>query len=208
MSLRNPLLALTIATIVGVMAGQLSAVRGDDAKPTDVSKPADAPAPKAEPSAAEIAQWIKDLDSDTYAARQAAAQMLYDTGKAAIGPLTQAATGKSLESTMQAVNVLRRLSQSTTNKDTAEAARKALESLAQGQSSAAAPAKEALATPPEARDSLRTSCPASSRASAAIFRSSPAAAFRSTAAPCKSAAPAECTRSACRLMATAINRLT
>jgi hypothetical protein len=144
MSLRNPITAWTVATIVGLTGLQLSTVRGDD------SKPADAPAPKAEPSAAEIGQWIKDLDSDTYAARQAAAQMLYDTGKAAIGPLTEAATGKSLEATMQSVNVLRRLAQSTTNKDAADAARKALESLSQGQTAAAGPAKEALATPPEA----------------------------------------------------------
>ncbi len=143
MSLRNPILAWTVVAIVGLTGLQLSNVRGADSKPAEAT-------PKAEPSAAEIQQWIKDLDSDTYAARQAAAQMLYDTGKAAVGPLTEAATGKSLEATMQAVNVLRRLSQSTTNKETADAARKSLESLSQGQTAAAGPAKEALVTPPEA----------------------------------------------------------
>ena len=102
---------------------------------------------KSQPSPAEIRQWVKDLDSDTFAARQTAAQMLFQAGKVAIGPVEQAATGKSLEVTMQAVDILRRLAQSA-DKPTHEAAKDALQRLAKGDNAAAAPAKEALAPPP------------------------------------------------------------
>jgi hypothetical protein len=102
---------------------------------------------KSQPSAAEIWQWIKDLDSDAFATRQTAAEMLYQAGKPVIAALEQAAGGKSLEVTMQSVNVLRRQLQSADN-ETKQAAKDALERLSKSQSPAAAPAKEALAPPP------------------------------------------------------------
>jgi hypothetical protein len=57
-----------------------------------VTRAADAPAAnadpaKAQPSPAEIAQWIKDLDNDTFATRQTAADMLVQTGKPAVDPV-------------------------------------------------------------------------------------------------------------------------
>jgi hypothetical protein len=117
-----------------------------------IARAADAPAEKADatksqPSPAEISQWIKDLDSDTFATRQTAADMLVQTGKPGVEPVAEAAVGKSLEVTMQAIGVLRRLMQST---DAAahDAAKNALEQLAKSESAASVPAKEALKPPP------------------------------------------------------------
>jgi hypothetical protein len=117
-----------------------------------IARAADAPAEKADaaksqPSPAEISQWIKDLDSDTFATRQTAADMLVQTGKPAVEPVAEAAVGKSLEVTMQAIGVLRRFMQST-DVATHDAAKDALEQLAKSESAAAVPAKEALAPPP------------------------------------------------------------
>jgi hypothetical protein len=106
-----------------------------------------ASADKSRPSAAEIRQWIKDLDSDAFATRQTAAEMLYQAGKPAIAAIEQAAGGKSLEVTMQSVNVLRRQLQAADN-ETKQAAKDALDRLSKSQSPAAAPAKEAVAPPP------------------------------------------------------------
>jgi hypothetical protein len=102
---------------------------------------------KAQPSPAEISQWIKDLDSDTFATRQTAADMLVQTGKPTVEPVAEAAVGKSLEVTMQAIGVLRRLMQSA-DAATHDAAKDALEQLAKSESAAAVPAKEALKPPP------------------------------------------------------------
>ena len=117
-----------------------------------IARAADAPAEKADatksqPSPAEISQWIKDLDSDTFATRQTAADMLVQTGKPAVEPVAEAAVGKSLEVTMQAIGVLRRLMQSA-DAATHDAAKNALEQLAKSESAAALPAKEALKPPP------------------------------------------------------------
>jgi flagellin-like hook-associated protein FlgL len=119
-----------------------------------IARAADAPAEKADatksqPSPAEISQWIKDLDSDTFATRQTAADMLVQTGKPAVEPVAEASVGKSLEVTMQAIGVLRRLMQST-DAATCDAAKAALEQLAKSESAAAVPAKEALKPPPAA----------------------------------------------------------
>ena len=117
-----------------------------------IARAADAPAEKADatksqPSPAEISQWIKDLDSDTFATRQTAADMLVQTGKPAVEPVAEASVGKSLEVTMQAIGVLRRLMQST-DAVTHDAAKNALEQLAKSESAASVPAKEALKPPP------------------------------------------------------------
>jgi hypothetical protein len=133
-------LGVAVAALTGL--GRLSVCRADDTAGVDKKDAA-----KSQPSLAEIGQWIKDLDSDTFATRQTAAEMLYHTGKPAIAPVADAALGKSLEVTMQSVNVLRRLMQSP-DKETQEAAKDALERLGKTETSAAAPAKEALAPPP------------------------------------------------------------
>src|SRR5258708_7959706 len=139
----NPKLALLgVAIVLLTGFGGIAVCRaGDDpgAQKKDVAK--------SQTSRAEIGQWIKDLDSDTFATRQTAAEMLYQTGKPAIAAAADAALGKSLEVTMQSVNVLRRLMQSS-DKETKDAAKDALERLSKTETSAAAPAKEALAPPP------------------------------------------------------------
>ncbi|HEV2969710.1 MAG TPA: hypothetical protein VGY55_06950 [Pirellulales bacterium] len=140
---RNPTwIGVVIASIAAF--GALSLTRADDAPPTEKKDAA-----KSQPSRAEIGQWIKDLDSDTFATRQTAAEMLYQTGKPAIEPVAEASVGRSLEVTMQAINILHRLSQSA-DKETHDAAKDVLERLAKSESAAAAPAKQALAPPPAA----------------------------------------------------------
>jgi hypothetical protein len=96
---------------------------------------------------APIGQWIKDLDSDLFATRQAAAQKLKEAGLPAVGPVAEAAGGSSLEVTAQAVEILRHLMKSDQT-PTREAAKAALEKLSKGDNSAASQAREALAPPP------------------------------------------------------------
>jgi hypothetical protein len=124
--------------------GALSIARADDAPPAERKAAA-----KSQPSPAEIGQWIKDLDSDTFATRQTAAEMLYQTGRPAIEPVAEASVGRSLEVTMQSINILHRLTQSA-DKETHDAAKDVLERLAKSESAAAAPAKQALAPAPAA----------------------------------------------------------
>ncbi len=133
---RRVLVVACLCTLAGV-----TIARAADAPP------AKADLAKAQPSPAEIAQWIKDLDSDTFATRQTAADMLVQTGKPAVDPVAEAAVGKSLEVTMQSIGVLRRLMQST-DAATHDAAKDALEQLAKSESAASVPAKEALKPPP------------------------------------------------------------
>jgi hypothetical protein len=143
MRARNRKLAWMGVAVAGLAAlGGRSICRADDAPRAEKNDVA-----RSQPSPTEIGQWIKDLDSDTFATRQTAAEMLFQTGKPAIAAVADAAVGKSLEVMMQSVNVLRRLVQST-DKETRDAAKDALERLSKTETSAAAPAKEALAPPP------------------------------------------------------------
>ncbi len=137
-------MAVAVIGLVGILSVRTTKAE-EPVKPQENPK---AEASKAEPSKAEIAQWVKDLDSDAFATRQAAGDMLFQTGKPAIAALADAALGKSLEATMQAVNVLRRLTQ-TGDKEAREAAKDALERLAMTETAAAAPARQALAPPPK-----------------------------------------------------------
>ncbi len=149
---RSSFLAVLTIACLGV-SSLVTTARADDAAKPDALKaspenqPAK-PAVAAAPSAVEIQQWIKDLDSDLYATRQAAAQMLYETGKAAIPSLAESASGKTLEVTMQSVNVLRRLLQSS-DTGTHDSAKDALERVAKGDNAAANAAREALKPAPQ-----------------------------------------------------------
>ncbi len=107
---------------------------------------------------ANIGQWIKDLDSDLFATRQAAAQKLKDAGLPAVGPVAEAASGSTLEVTAQSIEILRHLSKSDQT-PTREAAKAALEKLAKGDNSAASQAREALAPPPAPAPQPRVSAP-------------------------------------------------
>jgi Leucine-rich repeat (LRR) protein len=88
-------------------------------------------------SAKEIAQWILQLDDDSFSVRESASKNLLKSGKAAIEAVAAAATGKSLEVTERALRILDELALSEEGA-TARAAKQALGSLAISKHPAAA----------------------------------------------------------------------
>ncbi|MCC6126562.1 MAG: hypothetical protein IT426_16500 [Pirellulales bacterium] len=109
-------------------------------------KKADSPdaKPAAEAAAGEIAPWIKQLDADKFAERQAAGEQLFAAGKSAIPALTEAALGDSLEVTVRSIDLLQRFLDSE-DKALQEAAKAGLEKIAQSdKSNAARRAKQVL----------------------------------------------------------------
>lgn len=128
-------------------AGTLSMLSGQEAA---APKPS-AAAPDAE---ANIAQWIKQLDSDRFTERSAASQRLEATGKAACPALAEAAVGESREVTLRALEILRKHFEQG-DAATKEAARQALQQIADGKhESAARRAKEVL-TPAPAEEAIQ-----------------------------------------------------
>src|SRR5262249_27625035 len=96
------------------------------------------------PSAAQIAQWIRQLDDDSFRVRESATQRLLDAGKAAMEAVTAAANGQSLEATHRAVRILDGWAASA-DVATARAAREALGKLAaSGRLEASGAARRAL----------------------------------------------------------------
>ena len=91
---------------------------------------------------AQIEQRIKELDDDRFQVREAATAELMKAGREAVAPLTKAATEGGLEVTARAIHVLTQLGVST-DAQTAEAARLALEGLSEGR--AVAPRERASA---------------------------------------------------------------
>jgi hypothetical protein len=85
------------------------------------------PAPAPTPSPQVIRAWVKALDDDDFAVREAATENLTKAGAAGIEELVAAATGSSLEATCRALKILQELS---TARDTETAAVAALEKLA------------------------------------------------------------------------------
>ena len=143
MTLSSRRFAFQMLAALSLAAGLtvVSVVRADDEP-----KPA-APAADQANSDAQIAQWIKELDSDLFATRQSAAQKLFDAGQPAIKAVTEAAGSQSLEVATQAIEILRRMLGSD-QKPLHDAAKGALEELAKGDNAAAGRAREALAPPP------------------------------------------------------------
>ena len=136
-------LSAILATAIRVPAEEPAA---NGAKTPDAANASDPAKPAA--TADDVRQWAKDLDSDIFVKRQEAARILSEAGKAAVGPLAETAEGKSLEATTSAVDILHRLADSA-DAATRDAAKAALEKLAQGSHAEAARlAKEAL-TPPQ-----------------------------------------------------------
>ncbi len=81
---RPPLCCFSgFACLVAIVVSA-SSVRADDAK----DKPA------AAPTALQIAQWLKDLDSDDFQVRQQASSRLIGAGKHAAGQVAKAAEGE------------------------------------------------------------------------------------------------------------------
>jgi len=91
----------------------------------------------AAPSAEEIAALVKQLDSDKFAERQAASDKLSQIGKPAIGAVAEAAAGDSLEATVRAIDILKKMLDSS-DKPTQEEAKGAMEKIAKSDRPAAA----------------------------------------------------------------------
>lgn len=98
------------------------------------------PAPQpvaAPPSAAEVEQWVADLNSDQFQLREAATLRLIAAGPAAIDRVSEAVAKGPLEVVIRGVHVLRELALSGDD-DVQELARAALERIASVQLTAAA----------------------------------------------------------------------
>jgi hypothetical protein len=105
--------------------------------------------------AAEIKQWITDLDADKFAIRTEATKKLIEAGVPAIEAVTEAAQqSKSAEVTDRALEILTELFKSD-NTATREAAKQALAKLAQGgDTNLAKNATQIIAPPPEPAPNL------------------------------------------------------
>jgi hypothetical protein len=103
-------------------------------------------AQNAAPTAEQISQWIKDLDSDDFATRERATTSLAAAGRAAIDPVAKAAEGESLEVTSRCLDVLAKL-HDTKDAETKSAAQKALEGLSKSKNAAAAHRAEEILRP-------------------------------------------------------------
>ena len=96
-------------------------------------------------TADEIRQWVRDLDSDLFIQRELATERLVQTGAEAIEPVVEALAANNLEVTTRGVHILQELALDP-DTTTSEAARVALEAVAQPRAtSAARRALEALA---------------------------------------------------------------
>ena len=98
---------------------------------------AEDPSAQTPPDAAEVAALVKQLDSDSFAERQAASDRLTGIGRPAVSALAKAAVGDSLEVTVRSIDVLRNLLKSN-DEPTRDTAKAALEELAGGTRAAVA----------------------------------------------------------------------
>ena len=99
--------------------------------------------PKVTPG--QLAQWLNDLQSDEFQARQQATESLEQAGLAAVDALQSLAEGNNFEAAIRSLTVLERISGSE-NEAAAGAAKKALEALSESaQPVVAQRAKVALA---------------------------------------------------------------
>jgi hypothetical protein len=138
---------LAAAALVAACLYTAGMARAENGKPAGAAGPAPV---AAAPSAGDVPQLVRQLDSDQFAKRDYSAQRLFQIGRAAIGPLADAAHGHSLEQTAAAVDLLARFLQSG-DSESKKAAKTALEQLAQGDCDAAASrAADALRPPAEA----------------------------------------------------------
>lgn len=82
------------------------------------------------PSEQEIKQWVEDLGADQYFLRDAATRKLKAAGAAAVGPVGEALSGRELEVSVRAANILQQLAVSG-DIDAEHAARAALAQVAE-----------------------------------------------------------------------------
>jgi hypothetical protein len=128
--------ALLVCVICLVLVSAASLLRGDE--------PASAAA-----TPLQIAQWIKDLDSDDFAVRQQASARLIAAGKQAASQVAKAAEGDSAEVRARSLDVLNKLQQSADAETKAEA-KKALTELTRSKNAEAAKQADRLLNPSKA----------------------------------------------------------
>jgi hypothetical protein len=95
--------------------------------------------------AGRVAQWIQQLDSDQFVARETATLRLIEAGMPVVSPIADALDGESLEVTTRGIYVLRELALSN-DLDLQEAAQTALEQVSLKSTSAARRADDTLRT--------------------------------------------------------------
>ncbi len=86
--------------------------------------------PRNPPSELEIKQWVEDLGADQYFLRDAATRKLKAAGVAAVGPVGEALSGRELEVSVRAANILQQLAVSG-DLEAERAAREALLKVAE-----------------------------------------------------------------------------
>ena len=109
--------------------------------------PLNAADPADQDQQAAIAKAIEQLKSGRFNEREMASRQLADLGKAAIGPLAEAAMGNQREVTMRAINILKKYLESN-DPDTRNAAKAGLETIANGPQPSAARQAQQILTPP------------------------------------------------------------
>src|SRR5580704_12712283 len=97
--LHRMLIGSAVAVCVGGWVATLTLARADDGKPSHDAE-SSVGGLQATPAATDdIHRWIKELDSDVFANREGSAQRLFEAGRAAVGPLAEAARGHGFEQT-------------------------------------------------------------------------------------------------------------
>ena len=143
------LTALSTAAILSAACGNV--VRGDEAAaPAVKATPQEAPKRPATP--AELEKWARDLDSDEFLTREEATQKLVAAGTPAIKYVQPIVSVPSLEASTRALHVLRDIGLSS-DLDTQEAVRSALEVIAKEPSPAGKRASRTTAWLNEQRSS-------------------------------------------------------
>jgi hypothetical protein len=102
-----------------------------------------APPVSTSPAPEQIAAWVQQLDSDQFATREDATQRLIAAGAVAVRPLSASLNGGSPEAGMRALYILKELALAG-EENTEEAAREALQAVADGPGSSFA--RKAAAT--------------------------------------------------------------
>jgi hypothetical protein len=102
-------------------------------------------------TAEQVERWAKELDDDQFAVREKATEHLIQAGAIAVGPVAGAVLSGSPEAAMRGLHVLKELALSG-DQDTEEAARNALQKIADGPAS---PASRKAAASVAMLDSLR-----------------------------------------------------
>jgi PDZ domain len=126
----NPLTALSAAVLLAVFTGQ--SARGDEAAAQSSNNPPRKSAqadPQRPATPAELETWAKNLDSDEFLAREEATLQLVASGTPAIKYVQPLVSVPSLEASTRALHVLRDIGLSS-DPDTQDAVRDALEEIA------------------------------------------------------------------------------